>query len=318
MRKAGNRVRITVQLIDAETDSHLWAERYDRELADIFAIQDEVTSSIVSILPGRVEAAASDRVQRKPPENLAAYECVLAGKLLHHRSDRTDNQEALRMLDRAIALDPGYAHAHAWKACVLGQSFVNGWSANPEFTIRTVIEELALALSLDENDSDVHRVLAAVNLSVHRNHDKAFYHQERALALNPNDDLIVVQQGEVLTWIGEAEPGIEWIQKAMRLNPYHPERFWSHLGRAYFVARRYSEAVKAFQRINRADHSHLSFLAACYAQLGDAVAAKGAADEVLKRAQDFSIERFIATQHYKHENDREHHRAALVKAQLPV
>ena len=318
VRKAGNRVRITVQLIDAETDSHLWAERYDRELADIFAIQDEVTSSIVSILPGRVEAAASDRVQRKPPENLAAYECVLAGKLLHHRSDRTDNQEALRMLDRAIALDPGYAHAHAWKACVLGQSFVNGWSANPEFTIRTVIEELALALSLDENDSDVHRVLAAVNLSVHRNHDKAFYHQERALALNPNDDLIVVQQGEVLTWIGEAEPGIEWIQKAMRLNPYHPERFWSHLGRAYFVARRYSEAVKAFQRINRADHSHLSFLAACYAQLGDAVAAKGAADEVLKRAQDFSIERFIATQHYKHENDREHHRAALVKAQLPV
>jgi len=318
VRKAGNRVRITVQLIDAETDSHLWAERYDRELADIFAIQDEVTSSIVSILPGRVEAAASDRVQRKPPENLAAYECVLAGKLLHHRSDRTDNQEALRMLDRAIALDPGYAHAHAWKACVLGQSFVNGWSANPEFTIRTVIEELALALSLDENDSDVHRVLAAVNLSVHRNHDKAFYHQERALALNPNDDLIVVQQGEMLTWIGEAERGIEWIQKAMRLNPYHPERFWSHLGRAYFVARRYSEAVKAFQRINRADHIHLSFLAACYAQLGDAVAAKGAADEVLKRAQDFSIERFIATQHYKHENDREHHRAALVKAQLPV
>ena len=318
VRKAGNRVRITVQLIDAETDSHLWAERYDRELADIFAIQDEVTSSIVSILPGRVEAAASDRVQRKPPENLAAYECVLAGKLLHHRSDRTDNQEALRMLDRAIALDPGYAHAHAWKACVLGQSFVNGWSANLELTMRTVIEELALALSLDENDSDVHRVLAAVNLSVYRNHDKAFHHQERALALNPNDDLIVVQQGEVLTWIGEAEPGIEWIQKAMRLNPYHPERFWSHLGRAYFVARRYSEAVKAFQRINRADHSHLSFLAACYAQLGDAVAAKGTADEVLKRAQDFSIERFIATQHYKHENDREHHRAALVKAQLPV
>src|SRR5262245_32951239 len=84
-----------------------------------------------------------------------------------------------------------------------------------------------------------------------------------ALALNPNDDLIVVQQGEVLTWIGEAEPGIEWIQKAMRLNPYHPERFWNYLGRAYFVARRYSEAVKAFQRINRADHSHLSFLAAC-------------------------------------------------------
>jgi adenylate cyclase len=318
VRKAGNRVRITVQLIDAETDSHLWAERYDRELADIFAIQDEVTSSIVSILPGRVAAAAHDRVQRKPPENLAAYECVLAGKLLHHRSVRADNQEALRMLERAIALDPGYAHAHAWKACVLGQSFVYGWCADVEATMRAVIEELALALSLDENDSDVHRVLAAVNLSIHRDHDKALYHQERALALNPNDDLIVVQQGEVLTWIGQAEQGIEWIQKAMRLNPYHPERFWSHLGRAYFVARRYGEAIKAFQRISRADHSHLAFLAACHAQLGDAAAATGAVHEVLQRAPDFSIERFIATQHYKQESDRAHHRAALVKAQLPA
>jgi adenylate cyclase len=318
VRKAGGRVRITVQLIDAETDRHLWAERYDRELADIFAIQDEVTSSIVSILPGRVAAAAQDRAQRKLPENLAAYECVLAGKLLHHRSVRADNEEALRMLDRAIALDPGYAHAHAWKACVLGQSFVYGWSADIEATKRTVIEELTLALSLDENDSDVHRVLAAVNLSLLRDHDKALYHQERALALNPNDDLIVVQHGEVLTWIGQAEQGIEWIQKAMRLNPYHPERFWSHLGRAYFVARRYDEAIKAFQRISRADHGHLAFLAACHAQLDDAAAAKGTAQQVLQRAPDFSIERFIATQHYKHEKDREHHRAALVKAQLPA
>ena len=318
VRKAGSRVRITVQLINAETDGHLWAERYDRELADIFAIQDEVTSSIVSILPGRIAAAAHDRVQRKPPENLAAYECVLAGKLLHHRSDRADNEEAQRMLDRAIVLDPGYAHAHAWKACVLGQSCVYGWCADVEATTRTVIEELALALSLDENDSDVHRVLAAVNLSIHRDHDKALHHQERALALNPNDDLIVMQQGEVLTWIGQAERGIEWIQKAMRLDPFHPERFWSHLGRAYFVARRYDEAVKAFQRISRADHSHLAFLAACHAQLGDATAAKGAAQEVLQRAPNFSVERFIATQHYKHESDREHHRAALVKAKLPV
>jgi adenylate cyclase len=318
VRKAGNRVRITVQLIDAETDRHLWAERYDRELADIFAIQDELTSSIVSILPGRVAAAAQDRVQRKPPENLAAYECVLTGKRLHHRSARPDNEEALRILERAIALDPGYAHAHAWKACVLGQSFVYGWCADAEATVRTVIEEATLALSLDENDSDVHRILAAVNLSLHRDHDKALYHQERALALNPNDDLIVVQQGEVLTWIGQAEQGIEWIQKAMRLNPYHPERFWNHLGRAYFVARRYGEAVKAFQRITRADYSHLAFFAACYAQLGDAAAAKAAAQDVLQRAPDFSIKRFIAMQHYKQESDRDHHRAALLKAQLPA
>ena len=86
VRKAGNRVRVTVQLIDAEADRHVWAERYDRELEDIFAIQDEITAAIVATLPGRVEAATHERAKRKPTDNMAAYECVLAGKVLHHRS----------------------------------------------------------------------------------------------------------------------------------------------------------------------------------------------------------------------------------------
>ena len=115
VRRAGNRVRVTVQLIDAESDRHVWAERYDRELEDIFAIQDEMTSAIVATLPGRVEAAARDRAERKPTDNMAAYECVLEAKVLHHRSNREDNAEALHLIERAIELDPNYAHAHAWK-----------------------------------------------------------------------------------------------------------------------------------------------------------------------------------------------------------
>ena len=127
VRKAGERVRITVQLIDAETDRHVWAERYDRDLEDIFAIQDEVTTSIVATLPGRVEAAARDRAARTTTDNMAAYECVLTGKVLHHRSNRDDNARGQRLLERAIQLDPSYAHAHAWKACVLGQTWVYNW-----------------------------------------------------------------------------------------------------------------------------------------------------------------------------------------------
>ena len=99
-----------------------------------------------------------------------------------------------------------------------------------------------MALALDENDSDVHRILVALNLR-NGDFDQVDYHQKRALKLNPNDDLIVVEQGENLTWMGQPEEGIEWILKAMRLTPYHPERFWGHLGRAYFVARRYGEAI---------------------------------------------------------------------------
>ena len=316
VRKAGNRVRVTVQLIDAESDRHVWAERYDRELEDIFAIQDEVTAAIVATLPGRVEAASHDRVKRKPTDNLAAYECVLAGKVLHHRSTRADNAEAQRVLERAIALDPKYAHAHAWLGCVLGQGWTYSWCEDRDATFRRVADELQTALALDENDSDVHRILAALNL-VRGDHDRAMYHQERALALNPNNDLIVVQQGELLTWLGRPEEGIEWIRKAMRLNPYHPERYWSHLGRAYFVAQRYPEAVEAFARISRPDHTHHAFMASACAQIGDDTGAAAHAEEVLSRQPDFAVDAYLATLHYKRESDRAHHREALLKAGLP-
>ncbi len=317
VRKVGDRVRVTAQLIDAETDRHIWAERYDRKLEDIFAIQDEVTRAIVATLPGRVEAATHDRAKRKPTDNMAAYECALAAKVLHHRSTREDNADAQRLLDRALALDPNYAHAHAWKACVLGQTWIHGWCADRDATFQQVAEELEIALALDDNDSDVHRILAAVNLT-RDDHDKAAYHQERALALNPNYDLVVVQQGELLTWLGRPEEGIDWIKKAMRLNPYHPERFWNHLGRACFCAEKYAEAAEAFARITRPDHTHHAFLAATFAQMGNAVAAAAHAAEVLKREPQFSVAAYLATQHYKREVDRRRHEAGLLKAGLPA
>jgi adenylate cyclase len=316
VRKAADRVRVTVQLIDAETDTHLWAERYDRQLQDIFAIQDEVTAAVVATLSGRVEAAAHERVKRKPTENMAAYECVLAGKILHHRSAREANVEALRMLNRAIELDPKYAHAHAWKACVIGQSWVYGWCADKELALKQVTQELEIALALDNNDADVHRVLAALNLTFDK-HDKAAYHQQRALNLNPNNDLIVVQQGELLTWLGRPEEGSEWIRRAMRLNPYHPERYWNHLGRAQYTARSYAEAIESFSRITRPDYTHHAFLAAAAAQLGNNTAAKAHAEEVIALEPGFTARRYLATLHYKHAADREHYREGLIKAGLP-
>jgi adenylate cyclase len=317
VRKVGDRIRVTVQLIDAETDRHIWAERYDRKLEDIFAIQDEMTCAIVATLPGRVEAATQDRAKRKPTDNMAAYECVLNARVLHHRSIREDNVEAQRLLDRALALDPNYAHAHAWKACVLGQTWVHDWCADRDATFQQLAAELEIALALDDNDSDVHRILAALNLT-REDHDKAAYHQERALALNPNYDLVVVQQGELLTWLGRPEEGIDWIKKAMRLNPYHPERFWSHLGRACYCAEKYAEAAEAFSRITRPDHTHHAFLAATFAHMGNAVAAAAHAAEVLKREPKFSVAVYLATQHYKREVDRKRHEAGLLMAGLPV
>jgi adenylate cyclase len=316
VRKAGNRVRVTVQLIDAELDRHVWAERFDREIDDLFAIQDEAVGSIVATLAGRVEAASRDRAKNKTTENMAAYECVLAGKTLHHRRSPAANAEALEMLERAIRTDPNYAHAHAWKACVLGQAWTNGWAKDRETAWATMMKELEVALALDDNDSDVHRILAAVNL-MRGKHERAVYHQGRALQLNPNDDLIVVQQGEILTWLGQAEEGIGWVQKAMRLNPYHPERFWSHLARAYFVARRYAESAEALHRISAPDIVQQALLTAAHAQLENDETAQALSAKLLEREPHFRISAHLAGQYFKREEDRDHYRAALRKAGLP-
>ncbi|HEX6102014.1 MAG TPA: adenylate/guanylate cyclase domain-containing protein [Alphaproteobacteria bacterium] len=316
VRKAANRVRVTVQLIDAELDRHVWAERFDREMEDVFAIQDEVVASIVATLAGRVEAASRERAKNKPTENMAAYECVLAGKTLHHRRSPEANKQALQMLERAIQLDPGYAHAHAWRACVLGQAWTNGWAKDREATWKKVVAELETALSLDENDSDVHRILAAVHL-VGGDHDQAAYHQSRALQLNPNDDLIVVQQGEILTWQGRAEEGIGWVQKAMRLNPYHPERFWSHLARSYFLAGRYGEAVEALHRISTLDVNQRALLVAALAQLDSEESARVQMASLLECDPAFRISAHTKSLYFMQETDRAHYRDALRKAGLP-
>ncbi len=316
VRRIGNRVRVTVQLIDAEADRHIWAERYDRQLDDIFVLQDELTRAIVAVLPGRVDAALSERAKRKRPENMAAYECVLAGKLLHHRSNRESNAEALRLLEKAIELEPAYAHAHAWKGCVLGQQWAWGWSDDRAATQALVVAELETALALDEGDSDVHRILAAIGV-ISRDLEKAMYHQERALSLNPNDDLIVVQQGEILTWLGRAEEGIAWIRKAMSLNPFHPVRFWGHLGRAYFVAGRYREAIEAYRHVASPDVAARAIIAACHAQLGDRKEAQAQVEAVLKLEPGFSAAAHTETLHYAREGDRSRHVDMMRAAGFP-
>ncbi|WP_192356084.1 adenylate/guanylate cyclase domain-containing protein [Mesorhizobium mediterraneum] len=313
VRKIGDRVRVTVQLIDTANDAHIWADKYDRKLDDIFAIQDEVTAAIAATLPGRVEAAQRDQLARAKPANMAAYECVLAAKVLHHRSTIADNERAQTLIDRAVALDPDYAHAHAWRACILGQAWVHNWCEDRDAVWNDIMAALDRALALDDNDADVHRILAAVNVN-NNELTTARYHQERALALNPNYDLVVVQQGELLTWLGRPEEGIEWIRKAMQLNPHHPERFWSHLGKAHFAARQYGEAIESFMHLSTMDSVQHAFAAACYGWLGDEIAAAAHLGKIRTLDPQFDLDSFIATLHYAQESDVQHVREGLLKA----
>ena len=306
VRKAGNRVRVNVQLIDGSADRHVWAERYDRDLEDIFEIQDEITASIASTLPGRIVADNVDRARRIPTESMPAYECVLAGKLLHHRSNKEDNAEALRLLDRAIELDPGYAHAIAWRACVTGQAFTYGWlETGLTDLLERISSDLERALSLDENDADIHRILGAVNIA-NNNLEQAQRHQEKAQRLNPNYDLVVVQSGELLTWLGRPEEGVNLIRQAMELNPFHPPRFWGHLGRAYFTGKHYEEAMSAIENIETPDILQLAFLAASCGYLNDTKKALSAAEAARKLNSAITIKEILSMQHYGKEADLKH------------
>ena len=186
----------------------------------------------------------------------------------------------------------------------------------PADDLQNAFDFAAKAQGLDDEDSDVHRLYAAVGL-LRNDFEMTRRHQEKALQLNPNDDLIVVQQGEYLTWTGAPEEGVEWIKKAMALNPYHPERFWGHLGRAHFVAQQYAEAIECYRNLSNVDSQVHASLAAAMAGEGDEAGAKRHGAEVLKQAPDFTISDHLATLHYQHQADADHHRQMLRLAGLP-
>ena len=317
IRKSGNRVRVTVQLVESATGIHVWAERYDREFVDIFDLQDELTQAIVATLPGRLGPAEENRLRRKPPQDMAAYDYLLAGKIHHHRATREDNAEALRLLDKAIELDARFAQAYAWKACTLGQAIEFGFGGSPKELEDRAVEAIKKALSLDENDVECHRLLCEINMERHQL-DEAVIHGERALAGNPNDPRMVAQKGELLTWLGKPDEGAQWVSKAIRSDPHGAHARAHLLGRALYGSRRYADALDAYRQITSPRYARLADMAACYAQMGMDAEAKDAAAAVLRLKPDFAIASYLQSLPFKETTDRNHLADGLRKAGLPA
>ena len=316
VRKAGERVRITAQLIDAARGHHLWAERYDRKLDDVFAVQDEVTRQIVATLPRRVEAADLERAKRKPTANMAAYDYLLKGKDHHHRGTKVDIAKGLKALSKAIELDPNYAHAYAWLACTIARGTSRGYMEGTDELMSQVIDSIHKAHALDAEDPECHRLLCEVYL-LQREFDKAEFHQERALPLNPNDPRLVVQRGFVLAWTGRGEDGVEWVERAMRLDPNKPEDYYRNFGLVLHEARRYAEAVDALRRMTEPQLPQLAHLTSCHGWMGAQEEANLTAARILECKPEFGTLRYVEGLPYKNEPDREHHRQGLLKAGLP-
>jgi adenylate cyclase len=292
VRKSGNRARITAQLIDATTGGHLWAERFDRDLTDIFAVQDDVTQQIVDALA--VNLTEGDRKRLVPGQtgHPEAYDCFLRGRELWHRLTKQTNSDARDLLQHAVELDPNFASAHAFLALTHGLDYLNRWSALPQRSIQQAEEAATLAVARDDSDPVAHWALSVVSL-YSRQHDRAIREAERAISLNPNFAEGQVSLGEALLYSGRSEEALACFDRARILNPYFPDVVLHFQAWAWFQLRRYEEAVELLvQRVTRNPVTDVSraLLAACYGHLGRFEKARATWQEVLRVNPDYSLE----------------------------
>jgi TolB-like protein/Tfp pilus assembly protein PilF len=309
VRKAGDRVRITAQLNDAITGGHLWAEHYDRELVDVFAVQDEITNAIVAAIEPQIYAAENFRARRKPPASLDAWDLLMRALSHYWRVTREDLVAAQELLERAIAIDPNYGQAQALLATshLLGAHL--GWA---EFAKAVPIAERAAvaAVQLDREDAWAHTALGSVYFSTRRL-DDALSEFETALRLNPNFCLAQGYYALALSYASRTEDSFEAAQRAIRLSPRDPALaiYYAIAGYARFLSRQYDEAIALAREAIR----HRGDLTGAYrvlcvstAMSGDAAAAKMALAE-LRRVQPSISLAWAATQlPWRNEADREH------------
>ncbi len=266
IRKAGDRVRVTAQLIDARTDNHIWAERYDRNLEDIFEVQDDVVRRVASTLVGRLEHERQERTRRQSKSQLKAYDLYLRGREHFFNWSIEDNSKARDLLKAAIDIEPEYAAALALSSEVLLRVWLNGWSVNPEQDLAESFNAAKRADAIDDQDSRVQTALGMAYI-FQRKLDKAKHHFETALKQNPNDTRVLVYYSRQAVFDGDTEKAIELCHRAVTLNPYG--KYSYNLGIACFVAHRYQQTIELLDAIRNPPATISALLAASYAMAGD-------------------------------------------------
>lgn len=310
-RHAGGRVRINAQLVDAQNGDHLWAERFDRSLDDIFAVQDEVAGKIVEALLGRLRAPPP----RNRPNNLEAYDlCVRARKLIDDSPQTA--REAHLMLTRAVALDPHYAEAYRWLAMNHWMGWVH-WGEPEEPARRLALALAEKAVAIDPNDAGCRWVLANL-LAYERRFDEADAEFARAIALDPNEADTFATLSDILVLAGRIEEGLEQIRKAFRLNPYPASWYYLTLGQAQYAAGAYEAAVETLTRDETYRTGSRRFLAASLAQLGRLDEARAEVELFLVANPHFSTSQWAETEPFRDAATRAHFVEGYRKAGLPA
>jgi adenylate cyclase len=318
VRKSGEKIRITAQLIDAITGNHLWAERYDRNIDDIFVIQDEITKKIITAMQVKLTEGEEARVAAKGTNNLEAYLKYLQANELVNRLNIDSNALGKQLAEEAIALDPKYASAYYILSGAHVMDVWLGTSKSPKQSIGKAMKLSQKAIELDETFAVAHGLLGFL-YSMTRQHDKALAQGEKAVALNPNSAECHYRLGKILTFAGRWEESIPEYERAIRLNPIPPNKYIFSLGLAYGWMGRYDEAITWCKKaIRQEPNSYLAhfMLTVVYSLSGRDEEARIQAAEVLRIQPKFSLEKQKKKSTYKKETDREKLFGALRKAGL--
>lgn len=293
VRKAGNRVRVTAQWIDSVDGGHVWADRFDRDLTDIFAVQDELTQEIVAALKVKLTPDEQNRLVHKGTANLEAYHLFLRGReqvLLHTKAGNTAARE---LLGTAVSIDPRFAAAHAYTAFTHVIDYVNGWSDEPEASLQTGLAMAREAVEMSDREPRAHFALAAALIWA-RDLDGGLAAANRCLALAPNSPEGFLTTAHAQIFRGDAAAALDALDTYRRLDPHHPEIVLHFLAEAHISLGQFEQAIEVLkERLERSPNSWTAFalLASCCGHLGRIDEGKAALAELLRINPDFSIER---------------------------
>jgi adenylate cyclase len=318
VQKSNDRVRINAQLIDAISGHHLWAETYDRDLNDVFEIQDEITMNIMHALQIELTEGDQWRYWEGQTSNIRAFSKQLEGFEYFYRFTKEDNAQARKLFEDAIALDPNYAAPYACS----GWTHLNGiyfsWSENPLESFEMAEKLAQKAIAINDALDHAHSLLSQIRL-FQRQYDTAIDEAEKAVALNPNGSLAYALYGFTLVFAGRPEDALSMLKKAIRLNPIPPAYYLFLLGLAYRGIRHYEDALEAYRKAlpQYPDTIVVQLgLAASYAALGRQQEANEAVAEVLRLNPNFSLDFYLMTVPFKNQSDLERHLKDLRRAGL--
>jgi adenylate cyclase len=299
VRKASGKVRITGQLIDAVTGTHLWADRFERDLTDVFALQDEVTVAVVSAIQPKLLQTEIAMATRRRPESLTAYDCYLRAMQQYYLATREGLAEATRLAHRALELDPRFGSVAALAGGCHMRNVIYGYAADPQFDRKEAMRLLRLALSLDDADPDTLARASLISAYMGGDYESAIEMADRAFALNPNLFVAWLYRGHVHRIAGLPEEALRSFERAMRVSPVDPlqHRAFGGMAQAFVELSRFDEAIVAAKKALRQNPSYsvaYRCLASAFAHLGRDAEAREAAARMLEFDPATSISEWIA------------------------